>query len=63
MDPLRRDDIEAMRTTPPAEKARQAFELFQSGLRLKRAGLRARHPDATDAEIDEMVRAWLASDE
>ena len=63
MDPLRRDDIEAMRTTPPEEKARQAFALFRSGLRLKRAGLRVRHPEATSAEIDEMVRAWLASDD
>ena len=63
MDPLRRDDVEAMRTASPEEKARQAFGLFRSGLRLKRAALRVRHPEATGAEIDEMVRAWLASGE
>lgn len=63
MDPLRRDDVEAMRATPESEKARQAFELMRTGIRLRRAGLRERHPDATDAEIDEMLRAWLESDE
>ena len=52
-----------MRTASPEEKARQAFGLFRSGLRLKRAALRVRHPEATGAEIDEMVCAWLASGE
>jgi hypothetical protein len=48
-----------MRTTPPAEKARQAFDLMRTGIRLKRAALRARHPDAPPEEIESLLQAWL----
>lgn len=48
-----------MRNTPPAEKARQAFELMRTGIRLKRAALRARHPDASPDQIENLLQAWL----
>ncbi len=59
MDPLRRDDIEQARRATPEEKARQALEMMRAAVRLKRAGLRARHPDESEAEIDRRVREWL----
>ena len=63
MDRLRRDDIERARRASPAEKARQALEMMRAGIRLKRAGLRARHPDESDEQIEERVSQWLLSDE
>jgi hypothetical protein len=47
MDALRRDDIERARATAPEEKARQAFEAMRTGIRSKRAALRARDPEAS----------------
>jgi len=63
VDPLRRDDVEVMRRTPPEEKARQVLDLFETALLLKRAALRARRPDASDAELEAAIRAWLARDD
>ena len=36
---------------------------WRSGIRLERAGLRDRHPNATEREIEEMVQAGLEADE
>jgi hypothetical protein len=63
MDPLRRDDIEQARRATPEEKARQALEMMRAAVRLKRAGLRARHPDESEAEIDRRLREWLLADD
>lgn len=63
MDALRRDDVEYMRKTPLPEKAKLVFELMQFGFDLKRANLRNRRPEATDEEIDQDFRRWLARDE
>ncbi|MBZ0119055.1 MAG: hypothetical protein K8H88_18815 [Sandaracinaceae bacterium] len=63
MDPLREDDVRQMRETPPEEKARQALEMMQTGIRLKRAALRARHPLASDGEIEAMLQAWLDTED
>ena len=62
MDPLRLDDLRRARATPPEERARQALEAMQTGIRLKRAGLRARFPDAAEEEIDERLARWLRRD-
>ena len=59
MDPLRADDISNAQTATPEEKARQAFDMMRTGLRLKRTALRLRHPGATDEEIDALMDAWL----
>jgi hypothetical protein len=45
---------------PPEEKLRQALELMRTGIRLKRAGLEARHPEATPDDIERMVGDWLS---
>jgi len=63
VDRLRREEIEEARRTPPEEKARQALDLMRAGIELKRAGLRARHPEATDEEIEALLDAWLARDD
>jgi len=63
VDPLRRDDIEQARRATPEEKARQALEMMRAAVRLKRAGLRARHPDESEADIDRRVREWLLADD
>lgn len=42
-----------------AERLRTALALFDDGVDLMRANLRRRHPQATAAEIDDMVSAWL----
>lgn len=63
MDALRADDLEMASTTPPDEKLRQALAMMEAGFALYRAGLRARFPDATDAELDAMFVRWLARDE
>jgi hypothetical protein len=60
VDPLRRDDIEHARRTPPEEKLRQALEMMRTGIRLKRAGLKVRHPEATPDDIERMIREWLS---
>jgi hypothetical protein len=37
-----------------------AFDLFEFGEKLQRQRLRRANPEATEAEIDAEVRAWLA---
>jgi hypothetical protein len=59
VDALRRADIEAARTTPLEEKLAQAIELMEQGIALKRAQLRARNPEATEAEVDRLLAQWL----
>lgn len=59
VDALSRDDLEDARNTSPSEKARQALELMDLGIRLKQAALRSRHPDASDSEIEALLQAWL----
>lgn len=41
------------------ERARQVFELFELGLEMKRSQLRRSHPDATNEEIERLLKEWL----
>lgn len=59
MDLLRRDDLERARRTAPSEKLVQAVELMTLGIELRRAGIRARKPSASEAEVEEELRRWL----
>jgi hypothetical protein len=63
MDALRENDIEIARTASAEEKLRQALQMADTGIRLKRAGLRVRHPLATPEQIEELVQQWLESDD
>ncbi len=60
MDVLEADDREQARGLSPAEKLRQALEMMRSGIRLKRARLRQRFPNASEGEIDQYLTEWLA---
>jgi len=44
-----------------AERLRTAFELCALGEAMRVAQLRREHPDATDAEIEDMLVAWLST--
>jgi len=59
MDPLRQAEIDRARRQPPEERLREALQVMADGFALKRASLRARHPDATHAELERLFRQWL----
>jgi hypothetical protein len=61
-DPLRQDDLERARRTSAEERARQAIDLADFGIRQQRAAIRARFPGAPEDEIDRRLRLWLARD-
>jgi Rv0078B-related antitoxin len=44
----------------PAQRMIDALEMWEDGVAIKRASLRRRSPDATQAEIDEALDRWLA---
>jgi hypothetical protein len=62
LDPLRQDDLERARRTPAEERARQAIDLANFGIRQQRAAIRVRFHGATEDEIDRRFRLWLARD-
>jgi hypothetical protein len=43
----------------PAEGLRLALELTELGLDLRLQRFRREHPDATEAEVEAVARAWL----
>jgi hypothetical protein len=63
VDPIRADDVEDMRRMGAEEKAKLALDLMRTGIRLKRAALRERHPGATEDEIEALLQAWLDADD
>jgi hypothetical protein len=63
VDALRADDLVQARSTPPAEKLRQALEMMGVGFELRLAALRLRFPEASEVEIQAMFTRWLAGDE
>lgn len=42
------------------ERLHTAFALFDDGVELMRANLRRTHPQATHAEVERLLAAWLA---
>lgn len=62
MDRLRHDDLDRARRTPIEERARQTLEMMATGIRLQRVALRSRYPEATEEEVEQRLRAWLARD-
>jgi hypothetical protein len=43
----------------PAQRMRLAFDLFEMAEKLMRQNLERSHPEASDAEIEERLVAWL----
>lgn len=60
---LREQEVDELRATPPGEKLRQALDLMQTGIDLKVAALRARHPRASEADIDTLLDEWLRGED
>lgn len=50
-----------MSTTPgtAADRLRLALDLFAAGEAMMRQNLKRRHPEASDAEIEQHLTAWL----
>jgi Rv0078B-related antitoxin len=46
--------------TAEAERLRTALDMHELGVRLYRQRMRREHPHASGAEIDELVKTWLA---
>jgi hypothetical protein len=63
VDRLREDDLERARTTAPAVKLQQALEAMATGIRLKRVALRRLHPNASEDQLESMLRTWLERDD
>jgi hypothetical protein len=62
MDRLLADDIERSQKTDPAQKLAQALDMMATGIRLKRAVLRAAQPGASESDIDAQLERWLTAD-
>lgn len=64
MDPKPRPNharyIEVLRRMTPAQRIQKAFELTEFSRQLFAAGLRQRHPDASEDELRKMAAARLA---
>jgi hypothetical protein len=43
----------------PAQKVRMVSALYHAGIRLRVAGLRVKHPDWTDAQLEHEARRSL----
>jgi Rv0078B-related antitoxin len=63
VDESANDTATIARAASPSEKLRQGLDQMRLGFALARSGLRVRHPDATDEEIDTEFRKWLARDD
>jgi hypothetical protein len=50
-----------MSSTPEelAERMRLTLDLHEAGVQMMAMNLRREHPEATEAEVAEMLRAWL----
>ncbi len=50
---------------PPteAERLEAALEMWEDGVRMMRENLRRRHPAAAEAEIEDLLDAWLTTRE
>jgi Rv0078B-related antitoxin len=61
MDPLVEHDLQVAREATPGEKLRQALELMDAGLRLKRDLLKNTQPLASESERQAAFEHWLLS--
>jgi hypothetical protein len=44
---------------PLVERLYTAFDLWSTGVTLKRQSIRRHHPDASDDEVEAMLNRWL----
>lgn len=58
-EPIHPLQLEGFRRMTPAEKLRLVAQLYDAGIRLRIAGLRAVHPDWTDERLEREARRAL----
>ncbi|MCH2109416.1 MAG: hypothetical protein MK135_08800 [Polyangiaceae bacterium] len=46
----------------PAQRIHEVFELFEHGVALKRLSLKRQFPDASDEDLSDKLRLWLAQE-
>jgi hypothetical protein len=59
LDPLYRDDVLRARRLSPSDKLLEGPRLFELACRIMLDGLRHRHPDLGDAELQRRLRLSL----
>ncbi|MGH8707668.1 MAG: hypothetical protein ACREVD_06375 [Burkholderiales bacterium] len=58
-EPIHPVQIEAFRRMTPAEKLQRVAELYETGIRLRAAGLRLAHPDWPQERLEREARRAL----
>ncbi len=58
-DPIHPVQLEAFRRMTPAQKLRMLADLYDTGIRLRVAGLRMMHPDWPDERLEREARRSL----
>jgi hypothetical protein len=58
-DPIHPVQLEAFRRMTPAQKLRMLADLYDTGIRLRMAGLRMTHPDWPDERLEREARRSL----
>ena len=59
LEPIHPVQIEGLKRLTPADKLRMVAEMYETGIRLRMAGLRATHPDWPDERLEREVRRSL----
>ncbi len=59
LEPIHPVQIEGFKRLTPAEKLRMVAEMYETGIRLRMAGLRVTHPDWSDERLEREVRRSL----
>jgi hypothetical protein len=58
-EPIHPVQLEGFRRMSPAEKVRMVGALYHAGIRLRVAGLRLKHPDWSDEQLESEARRSL----
>jgi len=59
LEPIDPVQIEGLRRMTPAQKLKMVAELYETGIRLRMAGLRLAHPDWPDERLEREARRSL----
>ena len=59
LDEVYRQRVLEARATPPEEGAFAGFRIFDQECQLAREGIRSRHPDASDEQVQQILADWL----
>lgn len=58
-DPIHPVQLEAFKRMTPAQKLRMVADLYETGIRLRMAGLRMTHPEWPDERLEREARRSL----